>query len=95
MNNVLRMPLQFVQTQAVNDVLVCLEKSGKAGKLKWVSGKLVLGVRSGSNWRAVVLIGNVLYCSVLYCTILYCSVLYCTILCCSVLYYTVLYCIIL
>ena len=56
----LRIPLRFAQTHVVHDMSVCVEKSEKVGKINWISGKVVLGVRSGSNWRAVVLSGTVL-----------------------------------
>jgi hypothetical protein len=65
---------RYAQKHTGRGQLVCFKNREEDGKIKWISGKLVLRMRSGSNWRAVVLSGTVLYCTVPYSTVLYCLV---------------------
>ena len=55
---------RFAQTHTGHGQLVCLKNREENGNMRWISGKLVLRMRNGSNWRAVVLSDTVLYCIV-------------------------------
>jgi len=55
---------RFAQTHTGHGQLLCLKKREEDGNIKWISRKLVLRMRNGWNWRAVVLSDPVLYCLV-------------------------------
>jgi hypothetical protein len=57
------------QTHPGHSQLVCLKNREEDGKIKWISGKLVLRMRSGSKWRAVLLSGTVLSCTARHCLV--------------------------
>jgi hypothetical protein len=52
---------RYAQTHKGHGQMACRKNRKEVGKIKWISGKLVVRVRSGSNWRAVVLSAIALY----------------------------------